>query len=216
MPEPTYLELHAEDGNPLRHKYFQQEGQPVGLLVIFPGDNYGVDGPLLYYPGKLLWDLGWDTAAITYGYQSAGKPFSPLAIADVLSECRRAVEILLRARHYPRVVLIGKSLGASLIALLCQQMELPERVQAVYITPPLGPMFNPVFLETTQDALIAIGTGDRFFDAVVLSELEMAKSFRIVVIDGADHSMNVKGQLDASLGAIREVSRAVLDFITTL
>lgn len=214
MPEPTYLELYAEDGNPLRHKYFQQEGNPVGLLIIFPGDNYGVDGPLLYYPGDLLWDLGWDTVAITYGYQSAAKPFSPLAIADVLSECRRAVETILQARDYSRIVLIGKSLGASLIALLCQQMELPEYVQAIYLTPPLGPMFNPILLETTQDAMLAIGTEDRFYDANALKELEMGKSLQLVVIEGADHSMNVSGQLDSSVEAVRKVSQAVIDFIT--
>ncbi len=215
MPEPTILDLVAEDGRALRHKYYQQEAPPAGLLITFPGDNYGTDGPLLYYPSQLLRGLGWDTVGITYGYQSAGEPFSPLAIAAVLSECRRAVSRFLAERDYPRLVLAGKSLGASLIALLCQDMQLPDRTQAVYLTPPLGPMFDPVFLEANQEALLALGTADRFFDAGALEHLQGAKEFHLVVIQEADHSMNIKGDLDASLGAVQRVTQEVIAFITS-
>ena len=215
MPEPTYLDLVAEDGKLLRHKYFQQEGVPAGLLITFPGDNYGVDGPLLYYPSQLFWAQGWDTAAITYGYQSAGKPFSPLAIADVLSECQRAVSTLLAERPYPQLVLMGKSMGSSLVALLCQQMVLPPRTRAVYLTPALGPMFNPGFLETTQPAMLVIGTDDRFFDAAALSELQKRRAFHLVQVDAADHSMNIPGDLAASLEAVQHVTEAVNGFVSS-
>lgn len=215
MPEPTYLDLVTEDGNPLRHKYYQQDGEPAGLIVLLPGDNYGVDGPLLYYPSLWLWSLGWDTAAITYGYQSAGKAFSPLGIADVLAESQRAIERLLAEREYTRLVLVGKSLGAALVGLLCQQMELPSGTRTVYLTPPLGPMFNPIFLDTTQTACIALGTDDRFFDANVLSELEGAKSFELIKVENADHSMIISGNLEASLLALRKVTEGIVEFVTS-
>jgi predicted alpha/beta-hydrolase family hydrolase len=213
MPEPKYLDLVAEDGHPLRHKYLQQEAEPTGLVVNLPGDNYGVDGPLLYYPSQLLWNEGWDTVAITYGYQSAGKPFLPLAIAEVLCECQRAIEILLRQREYSKVVLMGKSLGASLVALLCQQISLPPWTRAVYLTPPLGAMFNPIFLKTTQPACLALGTADRFYDAEALQALQEAKTFHLIQIEGADHSLNVKGNIMASLDGVKQVSEGVLTFI---
>lgn len=215
MPEPTYLDLVAEDGNPLRHKYFQHEDIPVGLVITFPGDNYGVDGPLLYYPSQLLWAQGWDTATITYGYQSAGKPFAPLAIADVLCECQRAICTLLAERPYSRLVLMGKSMGASLVALLCQEMTLPHTTRSIYLTPALGPMFNPGFLETTQPALLAMGTEDRFFDEAVLAELMGKKEFHLVKVEGADHSMNIPGDLAASLEAIQRVTEAVSEFVSS-
>jgi alpha-beta hydrolase superfamily lysophospholipase len=215
MPEPTYLDLVTEDGNRLRHKYFQHEEDPKGLVVLLPGDNYGVDGPLLYFPGHWLWSLGWDTAAITYGYQSAGKMFSPLAIADVLAESQRAIQNLLSERKYKRLVLIGKSLGAALVGLLCQQMKLPSWTRAVYLTPPLGPMFNPIFLETTPSACIALGTSDRFFDESVLRELEGNKSFDLIKVEKADHSMNIPDDLEASLAALRKVTKGILEFVTS-
>lgn len=215
MPEPTYLDLVAEDGNPLRHKYFQHEGDPKGLVVLLPGDNYGVDGPLLYYPGLWLWNLGWDTTAITYGYQSSGKPFSPLIIADVLAESRRAIQMFLEAREYSRLVLIGKSLGAALIGLLCQEMSLPSWTRTVYLTPPLGPMFNPIFLDTTHSACIALGTSDRYFDASVLGELEGIKRFNLIKVENADHSMNIADDLEASMNALGKVTRGIIDFVTS-
>jgi predicted alpha/beta-hydrolase family hydrolase len=215
MPEPIYLDLVAEDGNPLRHKYFQQEGQPAGLVITFPGDHYGVDGPLLYFPNQLLWTQGWDTAAITYGYQSAGKPFSPLAIADVFNECKRAVSTLLAKRSYARLILMGKSIGASLVTLICQEMTLPHRTRAIYLTPALGPMFNPGFIETTHPALLALGTDDRFFDETAIAELTKNKAFHLVQVEGADHSMNIPGNLAASLEAIQRVTEAVNEFISS-
>jgi predicted alpha/beta-hydrolase family hydrolase len=215
MPEPTYLDLSAEDGRPLRHKYMQHQPQASGLLVILPGDNYGVDGPLLYYPGQLLWNLGWDSAALTYGYQSAGRPFSPLAIADVLAECQNAVRTLLAEREYTHLVLMGKSLGAALVGLLCQQMALPSSTRAVYLTPPLGPLFNPIFLETTQPACIALGTADRYYDEKSLSALKKARGFQLIKIEGADHSMNIPGDLGASLRALQVAVERVMGFITS-
>lgn len=214
MPEPTFLDLVAENGQPLRHKYMQQEGEPKGLVVSLPGDNYGVDGPLLYYPSQGLWSLGWDTAAITYGYQSAGEPFSPLTIADVLAECERALQTLLTTRAYSRLVLMGKSLGAVLVGLLCQQMTLPSPTHAVYLTPPLGAMFNPIFLETTQRACVALGTADRFFEASVLEQIQGEKAFTLIQVDGADHSMNIAGNLEATLNALGNVVEGVVTFVT--
>jgi len=213
MPEPTYLDLVAEDGHPLRHKYLQQEGQPNGLVVSLPGDNYGVDGPLLYYPNQLLWREGWDTVVITYGYQSAGKRFEPLAIAGVLDECQRAIEVLLRQRDYQQLVLMGKSLGAFLVALLCQQLALPAWTRAVYLTPPLGAMFNPIFLETAQPACLALGTVDRFYDPKALRALQQARTFHLIQIEGADHSLNIEGDLQASLDGVKQVTEGVIAFI---
>jgi acetyl esterase/lipase len=213
MPEPTHLDLIATDGSPLRHKYFQQKQDPLGLVIGFPGDNYGVDGPLLYYPGQLLWESGWDTAWITYGYQSSGQAFNPLMIAGIMEECTRAVESLLAQRGYQRLVLLGKSLGAALVALLCQQLGLPAWTRAIYLTPPLGPMFNPVFLETSPKACIVLGTGDRFFKEDLLLELSTRKEDRVIRVEGADHSMNLPGALGKSLEIMEQVSTEIVDFV---
>ena len=70
----------------------RQEDEPSGLLVTLPGNHYGVDGPMLYYPSELLRNAGWDTLALTYGFQTAGIEFSHEAAPGVLQECQAALQ----------------------------------------------------------------------------------------------------------------------------
>ena len=92
MAEPFNLELKTADGRHLMHKYYPAPGRPSGLALLLPGDHYGMDAPLLYYPALALRKQGWDTLALTYGYQSAGRPISMEEIPDTVDEVVRALE----------------------------------------------------------------------------------------------------------------------------
>ena len=213
MTDRVYLPLKTIEGRPLLHKFYRQEGDAKGLLVTFPGGNYGMDGPLLYYPSELLGAAGWDTLALTYGFQLSMEPFSPKAISGLLEECRVAVGVITEEREYPRLSLIGKSLGAAVVAFLCQTEPYLAGARAAYLTPPLGmPFFDPIVSQTAQPAYLAIGTQDRFYDPQVLESLLAKRSFELTVIEGADHSMDVTGDLEASLEAVKRIVGEVLEF----
>ncbi len=210
----TTLPLKTADGRPLMHKFYRQEGEPAGLLVTFPGAHYLIDAPLLYYPAELLGAAGWDTLALCYGFQTAMTPFGPEALPDLLQECQQALRGALAARRYPRIGLVGKSLGAGLVAYLCRQESALAEARAAFLTPPLGsPMFDPLFQELPGPALVAIGTADRFYDAAALQALQAARPFELLVVPGADHSMDVEGDLGASLEAVRRVVEGVVGFM---
>jgi len=214
MADRVYLPLKTIEGRPLVHKFYRQEADAKGLLVTFPGGNYGMDGPMLYYPSELLGASGWDTLALTYGFQLSMEPFSTDDIPDLLEECRAAVGVVLEGREYPRLGLIGKSLGAAVVALLCQTEPYLAGARAAYLTPPLGmPFFDPIFSQTDQPAWLAIGTQDRFYDPQALESLLAGRPFELTVIKGADHSMDVTGNLKASLEAVKMVVGEVLEFL---
>ena len=213
MPEPKYLDLKSASGKPLRHKYFQQVRDPQGLLVLLPGDNYGVDGPLLYYPGQNLYERGWDTLALTYGYQSEAAPFSTEVISGMLKECEQAVTAALGARHYSRIGLVGKSVGAAVVAVLCETEPLLEHARTVYLTPPIGPLFDQVFMGTSQPAYIALGTKDRFYSEEGLESLQASRAFSLSVVNDADHSLNIVGDLNRTLGILEQVVDEAVAFI---
>jgi hypothetical protein len=59
-----------------------------------------------------------------------------------------------------------------------------------------------------------MGTADRFYDPRALERLQAARPFELVLVEGADHSMDVPGDLAASLQALRQVVAAVLGFLT--
>ncbi|OGO17876.1 MAG: hypothetical protein A2Z14_14060 [Chloroflexi bacterium RBG_16_48_8] len=214
MASPFMLPLEASDGNPLVHKFHRQDEDPSGLLITLPGNHYGVDGQLLYYPSELLLEAGWDTLALTYGFQSAAIEFSHEAMPGILQECQGAMQLVLSERDYPSIGLVGKSLGSFVIAQLCSCEEGLENARCVYLTPPIGTsFFDMFFLQTTQPAHLAIGTKDRFYNSQALAELQAKRAFCLTLIQGADHSMNVAGDLAASIDAVRTVAQNAVDFL---
>lgn len=213
MPEPVILDLKDSKGRTLRHKYLRQEGEGRGLLFQLPGDNYDTDGPLLYFPSRMLFSNGWDTFSLSYGYQSAGKLFTPAYIPAIVEECAASLEIVLAQHAYDRVTLVGKSLGAAIIAVMLTMDLGLDWVRAVYLTPPLGtPVFDPVFIETQNASYLALGGADRFYDEKVFNELKQKKVFEYTIIPGADHSLYIEGDLTATLDAHARVTEAVIAF----
>jgi hypothetical protein len=214
MSELVRLDLSTSDGNPIVHKYYRHEDQTKGLAVTLPGNHYGVDGPLLYYPSEFLRNTGWDTLAITYGFQSRGEEFAPIMIADVLSECEHAIQVCLKEREYIKIGLLGKSLGALIVAQLCSSMSELEDARAVYLTPPLNsPFFGQLFLQTSQKAYLAMGTADRFFSATALEELKLEREFGLTLIEDADHSMDFGDDIEATFEGMKRVVGEVVEFI---
>ena len=214
MHELMNLNLQTADGRPLIHKFYRQSDAAAGLLVVFPGNHYGVDGPLLYYPCELLRDHGWDTLAVSYGFQTAGKgPFEE-GLDVLLAECKSAAQAALNVYRYPRLGLVGKSLGAAVVAHLCANEPEFSAARAGYLTPALGtPFFDPLFLDTSQSAYVAVGTADRFYSSEALEILQDKKPFELALIESADHSMNVPGDLAASTESVRKVVEGLLTFL---
>jgi hypothetical protein len=214
MAELKRLDLKTSDGRPLVHKYYQHHEPAKGLLVTLPGNHYGVDGPLLYYASDLLRNRGWDTLAITYGFQSRGEEFSTGNIAEILLECETALQASLKEKEYGWVGLIGKSLGALVVAQLCESVDELASAKAVYLTPPINnPFFGQLFLQTSQLAHIAIGTGDRFYTKEALEKLQSEREFSLTLIENADHSMNIRGDIEATLEGMKRVLREVVEFM---
>ncbi len=215
MAERVTLPLQASDGEPLVHAFYRQPAAPQGLLLAFPGVRYGMDGPLLYYAALSLRDQGWDTLALQYGFQREVGDFDTGKIPGLLQECRQAILSLLGARSYPRVGLLGKSLGAGVAAYLAQAMPELSAARLVYLTPPLGtPLFDPNFVAAPQPAYVAIGTADRYYDETLLEGLRQRRSFELSEIDGVDHSLNAPGDIARSLAAVERVVREAGAFLT--
>jgi len=214
MIEFVRLPLKSAGGRPLVHKYARHPDAAEGLGILLPGQYYGVDGPLLYFLGDLLSRGGWDTLALTYGFQMTMEAVSAAVMAATLEECQEAVRTVLRERDYRRIVLVGKSIGTGVVAHLCLEEPLCAKARAVHFTPTLEvPLFDPLFARTSQPALLAMGTADPFYSSQALERLREQRPFELTLIEGADHSLMIPGDLDASLEALRRVLREAEAFI---
>jgi dienelactone hydrolase len=214
MPDLVRLPLRTSDGRPLPHKFLRHEDGAQGLLVTFPGNLYGPDGALLFYPSVLLAHDGWDTLALTYGFQSTMAGAGPEAVGAAMEESASAVRAVLEKRTYPQIGLIGKSLGCGIAAQMCASEPGLASARAAYLTPMLGTsLFDPLFARTTQPAYVAQGTADSFYDAASWESLRRTRSFTLTLVEGADHSLVVPGDLAASLAALEKVTGEVIAFL---
>jgi dienelactone hydrolase len=215
MPDLVRLPLRSTDGRPLPHKFYRHAEESAGLLVAFPGNLYGSDGALLFYPSVFLGGMGWDTLALSYGFQSTMAGAGPEAVASAVAESTEAVRAALKGRSYPRIGLIGKSLGCGIVAELCISVPALAPARAVYLTPMLGTsLFDPLFTQTHQPAYIAQGTADGFHDPEDLEALRRVRRFSLTLVEGADHSLVVPGDLGASIAALERVTREAISFLT--
>ncbi len=216
MVDLIRLPIQTSDGRPLMHKFYRQQHDPEGLIVLLPGGNYGVDGPMLYYLSEMLQASGWDSLAVTYGYQTRMEELSVETIPGLVGECIAAVQYIISERAYPRVALAGKSIGASIAAHICQVEPALEAARLVLLNPPLGhAFFDNTFVETTQPAFLVTGTADRFYEAAAIESLRASRTFELCVIKEADHSMDVLGDIDASVEAVKRVVTGAVAFLQT-
>lgn len=215
MPDLVRLPLTTADGRPLAHKFYRHAEGAAGLLLALPGNLYGPDGALLFYPSVLLGARGWDTLALTYGFQSAMSGAGPEAVASAMTECAAAIGSALEGRSYSRIGLLAKSLGCGIAAQLCLSEQALAAARVAYLTPMLGTsLFDPLFTQTRQPAYLAQGTADSFYDAAALDALRETRAFFLTLVEGADHSLIVPGDLVASIAALERVTREVIAFLT--
>lgn len=209
----THLSIQTGDGRRVVNAFLRQAEAPRGLLVCLPGQSYGADGPLLYYTKRLLQDSGWDTLGLTYGFQTAMDNLDAEAVTGCMAEARAAVLAGRAERDYPRLGLLGKSLGASVLAWLCRDAPDLESARAAFLTPLVGtPMFDAAFVESRMPAYVAIGTRDRFYDPAAIDRLRSQRAFQLRVIEGQDHSLDFDGELESSLKDLRTVVQDLVEF----
>jgi len=214
MSQFAPLPLKTHDGRPLPHAFF--EGDSAGLLIILPGLHYGPEGPVHYLLTKKLQASGWDTLGLTYGFQSAMRfPWTD-HVAETLSESAAALRAAVDHRAYPRIGVVGKSLGSIILAQLCAQGSLPDGANVAHLTPPIGnAMFDSTFASARQPAYIAIGTADSFYREQALADLRSRRPTLVRVVKDADHGIDVPGDLEATLRAVGQVVEDTASFFLT-
>jgi hypothetical protein len=193
-------EMTDVDLGPCRGRVYDRRSDR--WAVVLPGANYLPDAPLLWFARE--------------GAVSAGR--NVLAVWDTFdgtSDAMRWVTDRLEAalRHVgdkAQPLLIAKSL-TTLATGLAAEKSLP----AVWLTPLLNSSspFASVVVDglrgATAASLLIGGTADRSWDGSVARSIAEA---RVVEIPDADHALQVAGDLNRSLEALRTVAEAIAEF----
>jgi phosphoglycolate phosphatase len=197
----SFLETVTPDGLRIEHLLITHD-QPRGLVILLPGRGYTCDYPVLYYLRKAAVIVNYDVLSVRYGFQVMPQGSGDAFPSDELAaEVDQVVEQVLHP-GYERVIVVGKSLGTPLAVRYAEQAE-----RLILLTP-IGTSVLDVGAKPT---LAVSGTADPSYQPELLEQV--GENVRWMVYDGLDHSLEVRGDWEASLDALHQVTQACVDFI---
>jgi predicted alpha/beta-hydrolase family hydrolase len=213
----TMLAITGYRNEPVPHTFLRQDQVARHLAILLPGIGYTCDMPLLYYPGRLLLARGADVLRVEYAYQQ--REDFKTATADeqgrwVVADVTAACHAVLAQRDYEQITFVAKSLGTLALGPVLTADQRLARAYTVWLTPLLR--IDHVRADIAQwrgHSLFVIGTADPFYDPAYLAEVRHATRGETVVVDGADHSLEIAGDVLRSLEAMMRVMRALQQFL---
>lgn len=188
----------------------QDQDSSGRLAVLFPGQAYSCDRPLLHFARLAALAEGCDVLALEFGFQAARRPGPGGEIEVLLDEARQAVEWALRTRQGPSsLFLIAKSLGTAVVAEMLGTWGFPQ-ARSLFLTPVerAAPMVGP------GGATAVIGTLDPFYGRPGIQASIAAHPDGWRILAGLDHSLESPMDVRASLEALGTVTEIVRSFVT--
>lgn len=168
-------------------------GSPDRCAVLLPGQVYPTRAPVLWFAREAVMAEGWSALEVL------GEPGEH---PDPVGWERECAERALSATDAGGVLVVGKSL-ASLLSGLALQRELP----AVWLTPALTERsLIDDLAQVRQATLLLGGTADSMWRAEAIPE---NPALTVVEVPGADHALQVPGDLAASVQALERMIQAI-------
>lgn len=213
-----YLDIKGYKDQPVPNTFFQQNQATQHLTILLPGMGYTSHMPLLYYPALIMLDMGSDMLRLEYEYNRR-QAFMELPGEErkkwLLTDVTNASYHVLKKGPYKDITIIGKSIGTRAMGYLLKEEDDFKQARAIWLTPVLrSETLREQIKECEQTSLFVIGTADPHYDQTYLDKIQRARKGEVLVIEGADHSLEIKGDILASLGIMERVIRTIQAFVT--
>lgn len=205
---------HAQAALP--NRFLRQLGESHSLAVLLPGLNYSCDNPLLYYTTGSLVDHSIDVLQLWANYNTA--EFQSLSKQAQLRWLEEDATALIHAglaqRNYDRLILVGKSIGTLSLGALLSNSEAFLDAHTIWFTPLVHYIVVPQGMSRTRRKFFYVaGSADRTYDPAFLAQEQDTIPHQALVIEGADHALEIPNDLPRSLDALKQIVIATNDFI---
>jgi len=214
------LPITGYRGEPVPNRFLRQEGETDHLAVLLPGMGYTCDMPLFHYAENLLAEGGADLLRVVYAY-GGRTDFRDLSDAEreqwLFADTAAGYRAGLSRRDYAQLTLVGKSLGTLAMGHLLAGEDGPAGgVRAVWLTPLVRQeRLREQVRRFAGRSLSAIGTADPHYETDSLDAWRDATRGEVVVVEGADHGLDVPGDVVASVEAVGKVVRTLRGFLSS-
>jgi dienelactone hydrolase len=211
------LDVQGYRGRKVQNTFFKQDREANHVAVVLPGYGYRCYGPAIYYPSLSLLSLGADVLWVEYAYDREPDygQLQPSARREWrLSDSKAAIDEALKQGQYDKFTLVGKSIGALVTGDLLTDDRRLRSARAIYLTPLLRNERLRAQLERLDNlSLFVSGSADSEYDAEFAARLREKSTARFLLLEGADHSLEVPGDALRSLGMLKQLTEQTIDFL---
>ena len=133
---------------------------------------------------------------------------------DYFDGVGQQIQEIVRERDWSEVTFVAKSVGTMILGAIGAGLAVPGTVNALWLTPcfPLDYVRDGA-IATGWRSLIVSGSADDWYTAERTNEVADALGADHLLIDGADHNLEISGDVSATLGALEQLATATLSFI---
>ncbi len=170
------------------------------LAIIFSGIGYTYRNPLLYYSRRVVQELGYDYIGIDFKYYE-NQEFSNMKDdeQEIMWEEDNSsvIESLMEIEEkYNGIVLIGKSMGTSVIRRYIKKTNKLRDIRLVLITPGNEwSDFKNEIVHLGNDILVVSSLEDKYYMDVDSSELKKKSNFTFIELEKGNHSLETNDTL---------------------
>lgn len=193
-----------------RYLYWKHSEGASTLAVVFPGNTYTLQAPVVYYASKAAFETGADVLGVEYGFQANRQDLTGNGVEDVVQEVRQAFDRF-DWTPYSRIIFIGKSIGTVVQQEIALNLSLPVR-QHIFLTPLRRTV--PAIRQVSS-ALVIVGDRDPAFSVSEIKRILGISTVRVHIIPGANHDLEI-GDVQGSIDVLQRISAWCGEFCRAL
>lgn len=183
------------------------------LAIVLPGGEYGAHGPALHLPRLALQEAGAEAVVVKYPPLPWPLPEGGEWWDDLHRAVAGEVASIVTEARPDRVTFVAKSLGTMALAALATATTGAARVDAVWLTPLFGlEAVRSGAISHGWPSLLVAGGADPAHDPAAHEQVRAALVAPSLVLAGADHALEVPGDVRATLDRLRALTEAVIAF----
>ncbi|MFW9813343.1 MAG: hypothetical protein ACFFF9_12855 [Candidatus Thorarchaeota archaeon] len=217
MVSREVLDIKGYRGRNIRNSYYKQFTETEKVALVFPGLSYNTSMPLLHYSIEAILASGLNLLTVDYDYSTIPEFMEqPLrAKADwMIRDVEAALRIVTEVAEQEVACLVGKSLGTIAIGHILETYEEYRDAKTIWLTPLIkNPELMEQMLSYMKDAVLVIGTKDDQYDSDIIDRLNATTLLSGVVVEGANHSLEIEGDVTKTLRVLMQVVTIIQQFL---
>ncbi len=177
------------------------------VIVLFPGRNYPVECPTLYYARQVAISRGYECITLRYSDISKDRNIDLGILADRLEDEVNEQLSTINWNEYNEIIFVSKSIGTVIAGRY--QNENDIHVKNIYLTP-LKETMNYM---NANNSVVVIGEDDEYIDFKYLYDYCNKNNIIINSFEGVGHSFNDKLHIERSISILNDIVKIYEQYI---